>query len=529
VLAVFLVLFFLSANGHIFNEHDDLHAYLVYPYKMLQTGSIDPEQFSERRLGAYGGSSFLQAIMIGVYNLHQPFLMEIGLSWLLIVAIILGYYAGNRRSRIILIIIVLFCHVIEIPSVNSSSLLSGVALLLTLFASYAFMQKENPQPRVIFLSLVSAGICSLKGTFIPACGLILFLMVMFAQEQELAFQQRVKEIFIIFVIGLIMLLPWVVVMYKYSGTLLYPLLGNGLHGSSYSNFPPNSFIVNFKFIYLGRHLLVNYPFMLSVVLLMLSLFKRGQRSFQFRMDLCVFWGLWPYLYFLHLAAGGIHRYAFPFVYAVIIFQLINFFNGQYPVLERALVLKRSSVNLVLILLSFISIYTTFGVKTWGQEWENITHPKSAWHIPYQIQLQKAQKAIPQGVPVLARVSKPYLLNFKRNQIFAVDWPGGAGPPPGLPCFGTAGELVRFLNLQKIRYILYSHGDESGYSYKKFAYRLNYPDVAYLGRAKKLTEYSFSFQDRLVELKNQYENLYLDEVFVAIDISKPKKSPTGMDN
>ena len=47
-----------------FNTSDDYHAYLVFPHKMLQLGSMGPDPFSERRIVSFGGQSFLHTLIL---------------------------------------------------------------------------------------------------------------------------------------------------------------------------------------------------------------------------------------------------------------------------------------------------------------------------------------------------------------------------------------------------------------------------------------------------------------------------------
>ena len=62
-LLVFLGLLLLFYASSVFTLHfnpcDDYQAYMVFPEKMIQTGSMGADPFSERRLLSLGGMSFL--------------------------------------------------------------------------------------------------------------------------------------------------------------------------------------------------------------------------------------------------------------------------------------------------------------------------------------------------------------------------------------------------------------------------------------------------------------------------------------
>ena len=520
-----LLLFSLfSAYGHPFNEHDDYHAYLVYPYKMLQSGSLGFEPFSERRLLEYGGLSFLHAILIAGFDLHQPYLMELGLCWLVLITLVLYHGTRSIKSPFFFISVAILCHLVKIPSANISSLVSGTAFFYLLFRSFDFLSKETVVSRVLFLSLTAAGLCSLKSSFIPVCGVTLFLLIMIAQNKKVAFRNRMVELGLIVMTSAIFLLPWMLAMYKSNHTLLYPILGNGYHGSVYSNFPPTICVeLNYANAIKGmRHLFYETPFFMSIALLLFSLLKRGRDSVQFRVSLSVFLGGWPLVYALYILSGGIARYNFPLSFGIILFQIVDFFNDEKEPPTNNPLLYNTSFNILLLVLFFNSIYLSYGMRDWNRDWHRARTPQSALDSRYLTHIKKAQYAIPEGEKILARVSTPFLMDFRRNKISTVDWPGGSGPPPGLPCFGDSEKLADYLRRQSFRYIIYSYGDESGHPYKLLASRLNLPNVGYNGRVVKLTEYSFGFQNRLFELAKLYKNLYYDELFVVIDLEELKK-------
>jgi hypothetical protein len=73
----------------------------------------------------------------------------------------------------------------------------------------------------------------------------------------------------------------------------------------------------------------------------------------------------------------------------------------------------------------------------------------------KLQYAALQQSIPQGETVLTRLDAPFILDFKRNQLFLADWPGGASLPPGMPAFKGPEALANYLVSKSIRYIAYS--------------------------------------------------------------------------
>ena len=63
-----------------FNTSDDYHAYLVFPHKMLQLGSMGLEAFSERRITSLGGQSFLHTFIVSALSDTNLNIIDPGLA-----------------------------------------------------------------------------------------------------------------------------------------------------------------------------------------------------------------------------------------------------------------------------------------------------------------------------------------------------------------------------------------------------------------------------------------------------------------
>src|SRR5579883_1453764 len=60
-----------------FNPHDDFHAYLVFPEKMIQTGSLGPDPYSERRItSGLGGQYFLDTLVLAALSDENVHLID---------------------------------------------------------------------------------------------------------------------------------------------------------------------------------------------------------------------------------------------------------------------------------------------------------------------------------------------------------------------------------------------------------------------------------------------------------------------
>src|SRR5256886_7684645 len=73
---------------------------------------------------------------------------------------------------------------------------------------------------------------------------------------------------------------------------------------------------------------------------------------------------------------------------------------------------------------------------------------------------------PEGARVAALVDDPWLLDFSRNSIALLDFPGAAAPAPGLPSFTDAEHWRAYFVAEGIRYVAFSDPAVSTYMYRR---------------------------------------------------------------
>jgi hypothetical protein len=96
--AMLLSAYAASVCSGRFNPHDDLQAYFVFPEKMIQTGAMGPDPYSERRIVSLGGMSFLHALVLAVADARYLVVVDPGVSLLLAAALVPGL-ARDARAR----------------------------------------------------------------------------------------------------------------------------------------------------------------------------------------------------------------------------------------------------------------------------------------------------------------------------------------------------------------------------------------------------------------------------------------------
>ena len=221
---------------HSFNSGDDFHAYCVFPEKMIQTGSLGPDPFSERRLtSSLGGHYFLHTFILSMLSVKNLNIIDPGLGIIIAVGLLLGCFKNKGTPKRAAVFLLLFFLLTPVPKVNISALMIPVALFLSFFRTLDWegLRTSGFIVNAFIIALIAAAICSLKSNLIPACG-ILFALSYFIYIIESKIKKKaVYEFFIATILVGVFLLPWMISMYQSSGTLLYPLFGKGYHGSVY--------------------------------------------------------------------------------------------------------------------------------------------------------------------------------------------------------------------------------------------------------------------------------------------------------
>ena len=514
LIALALAVYKLLLAGVMrFNGHDDFYAYLVYPVQMLKTGSLGLEPFSERSLMEYGGQSFLQAMFLGLVPLKSIYAMDLGGAWLAFLGLILCH--GTRRKvdgRAVLAVVIIL-HIVKLPVVNVSSVGTALAFFYGFLRSFTFLADEGTGKRILYLALVSAGLCTLKNSLIPPWGVYLTVLFLAAGPGNLA--KRVTEY--AGTLGLIgvFLAPWMIHQYLSGGTLFYPILGPGFHGSTFSDFPPaacgefTGYFIKATLVFMATS-----PMYVSGMLLALALplWAGGDRReaatgkyVYFAAMVCAF---------LLLVAGDVYteRYVFPAVVTPLVYMVLASLSPERRS-ARAVFLSAMVLGVLLGTNYYSFVYNVNQNIRWlaFAKWDQSVGQGD-------LALREAQSAVPVGEAILARVTRPFDLDFTRNRILLIDWPGGACPPPGISVTGTAEELAEGLRKQSVRYVMYSYADEAGFSRERFSSRLS-NDVGMRGRESTVTEYTFLFQDKLLELAQLYPKLMDDGRNFILDISR----------
>ncbi len=512
-----------------FNTSDDYHAYLVFPHKMLQLGSMGLEPFSERRMTSLGGQSFLHTFMVSVLSDTNLNIIDPSLALIITIGLIIGFLKENQASTRRVIFTILLVLLIAVPKANTTSMMLPVALFLSLFRTLDSKEIDRSSwvSNACIIALISAAICTLKSSLIPAS------VIVFAVSYLCYFISSNTKLKVVWEFGLatvlvgIFLLPWMISLYQSSGTLLYPLLGKGYHASAYGiTFKSGSTLLGTVKTALGAFRGI-YVFIL-ILLACLSLSIRplkfaslpAESSFSNRQAPL---SMTVAALAATVVVGVLTENADPFRYS---------FSHLFPAIIILIMLAMTDTGglnkngipnffIVAVFCAGLTISYNWDItkNTYSAYVKNIkfglTNP-SLVSAKQKLQYAALQQSIPQGETVLTRLDAPFILDFKRNQLFLADWPGGASLPPGMPAFKGPEALANYLVSKSIRYIAYS------------SWSLNHPaDVDTSGPGlsswfRLQSQLSHDFRDNVQQLAKTRKKLYEDGENFVLDLGSQRK-------
>jgi len=501
-----------------FNHDDDFQGYLVFPVQMLQTGAMTDDPFNARRLtSSLGGHSFLQALLIAWSGNDHVHLLDPGIASLIFLGLVLhhGWNVGlSSKWLLFLASCVVF---LPWPVVNITAMLAGAALFYDLISLFPEFGTSGSRRVAILVGVEVAAVCALKSSFVPPACLLVLSMFLGALVRPASWRVSLQCAIILSGTVLISLLPWMRALYRSSGTYLYPLLGRGYYGSAHGSFSPSA---ERGFTDIARLIasVISSPEMLGLAAIIVVVTASRDRC-QRVLDAAV--SAWGGTLFLSLVLGGfdVPRYAFAFVAATIVFASTN-------LIGKSVASGWSSMT------ALVGIGACVAVVAAGWKQTKLSYVDSlksaltglrgqhSFDARQEPLLKAMQASVPVAVPLMTRIERPFLLDFTRNHIYVIDWPGHASLPPGMPFFMGPEPLAAYLIQIGVRYVAYDYATEAGYSRKDWEGRLK--GTNHLWERTVIT-HMFDFHDNLRALGVTRDRIFDDGERFVIDLAKPASS------
>lgn len=149
-------------------DADDSPAYFAFVRELTQRGSFD-QDFSFRRLVAYGGQTILQAVTCLGVPVRSANVLDIGICPFVMVGMVLQV----GRGRWLAIAAALLLVLLPTSAFNSGSNFSGSLLVLVVYFSLRFAANESARRGGALTGMSAAALCTLRHSFIPVVGALL--------------------------------------------------------------------------------------------------------------------------------------------------------------------------------------------------------------------------------------------------------------------------------------------------------------------------------------------------------------------
>lgn len=531
---------FLVTISMSFNPADDYQGYFVFTAKTIYSGSIGQDPFSERRIeSGLGGENFLDAITLSRLSWQDLHVTDRGLGWLIFILLLWQLSQTAGLSKRLSALLVFSALLVPPPTINSTSVMTGAALFLALLALYDLHAEEDGKKIKIsiFLAVILAGLCALKSSYIFPAVVLTLISFWHWRENVHAKSTLIKAAIETSVLSFLLLLPWMVLMYRSSHTLLYPVLGKGYHGSVYGAFlAPYAKISLTNFLNFGYQLATTF-FVVFLGLGLLTFLLYRQNKLAGWTGLLVFLGAVVSVVVLAVLTGGYGAYRLAFAFLLpISYWLILEFSRPLQFLENFTKFSYQQLAIIVLAvicgmgltdffgnikldLSYIDQRLANGRQTALSDYLTDYRAPAALITKGDEQTyQNLQASLPVGAVVLTYLDKPFLLDFKRNQIYIVDAPGDASLPPGMPFYKGAKALADYLLSKKIRFVAYSYNSPLMINQQNNSRMFQGTMNAWL---RSLAFAAMDFQDNLAQLHQSHKIIFEDNKNWLIDLASAK--------
>lgn len=509
-----------------FNNFDDFQAYMVYPLKMIETGSMRADPFSIRRTPShsYGGGAFLQTFIVTALPVQNLRLLDVGLGTILIVGLLWSYMSQLGASLTATAFVLIVFLAIPPPLVNTTSLLIPFALFLGLGQVFVCtFEDASPMARAILVGVFEGAICVLKTSLIPAAVIFVSIQSCLAILRAQSKARATRDSLISFAIAALATLPWLLDARRWTGTFVPTSL------TAYHAHP--TLVAAIQRV-TGWHTLPRHvselplsPYIVLVVLAGILLVRQPTLPTR-----DIFWSLLTTAVLgsvgITLAVGGavndLDRFTYPFVIAAVLIGLAQVSVEMNSFRLPRAVLATLAVTAVAVILTFSGARKTAGMyRSALSDVLGALRGRTLIAAELAAKYHDMQRASSPSSAVLARLDYPFLLNFKRNRILIIDIPGEASLTPGVPYFQGSEALAKYLTSQGIRYAAYDYATEA-----------SAPQTGPLGKlanddrypvAQAIVRLSFDLQDNLKELGKSRARVYDDGTAFVLDLLEPADS------
>jgi hypothetical protein len=505
-----------------FNTFDDFQAYIVYPLKMLETGSMGADPFSMRRTPtvALGGGSFLQTFVLAVLPVESLRLLDVGLGTILVVGLLWSYMSQLGLTTFAAASVILVFLAIPPPLVNTTAVLIPMALFISLF--FIFEDRDMPRfSRAALIGMHVAAICALKTSLIPAALAFVGIRWCFAVLHASSKREALVDGAAWYMAAGMAILPWLLDSYRWTGTFLPSMAAYYADPSRIAGLQAAT---GWRFLIrdLKEVPIVPYTYVTMLMGLLLVQPRRSRvPDALWSLLAAAAIGTIAVLVAVAGAVNDLYRLMYAFFMSALLIALIQVIAAlnASSVTHRTKRLVLLSVGVVTVIL----VHST-AADAWRMYKYNLSTTHHALRGEQLIaptlaaKYRNLQHALPEKAVLLEHMDYPFLFDFRRNPILVDDFPGSASLAPGQPFFAGAEALARYLVSHGIRYVAYDYATETGVPEKGPLAALVNDERAPSARA--VVRLTFDFHKNLLELGRTRQRIFDDGSAFVVDLLAP---------
>ena len=530
VASLLIIAYCINMMFHDFNRGDDYSSYLLFPMRILAEGFSGGDAFNLRGIEhGLGGGDYINALILSATNASSLYLAESGIGFLLLGLLCIDQVRICGRGFWIayFAFIVACITAIFAQYTNVTPILSGCAIG---YGMLMIGQRLPPQfcPKsVMLLGALCGTLIVLKGNLLAPA--LMFLGVIFLVR---IIENRKAWVFGEAAIALasisIVMLPWMLASQTNHGTLFYPLLGKGFTYSGGFALVPAAL-----FWGAAQEFIPLYSLTFACWLVF---WTRSQDRWQIQYSSILCLALVPCTLILALTPAGMYRYCYvilatPCLYLVVNNLCILQNRVSKNIFGLSIRHTRYLVYLTIVVSSILMIHQTKRVGS--HFFHDSLYVRYIALNPNDLpdtdmlstQLEstakrysKMQNSTPSGNVVLAQVEAPFLLDFSRNQIWVMDYPGSAGPRP-LPYQGPAEDLAIYFREHGIRYLMHSY--QAWLTRRESEYYINFELNPAYEWNRVMAKREFLVNNQMLSLSKIYPIIYDDGRDRVIDLCQEK--------
>jgi hypothetical protein len=484
---------------------------------------------------AFGGQSFLHAIVLAGLPSFRLHLLDQGICMLMAVLLVIG---GRKKDEpawpaiLALLVLVTLPHV----KINTHSQFSGVVLFYGLYRTVLLMDDEsNSRKRTAaaaIISLVAVGACTLRANFLAAAIPMVGLSYAHAiWKAGPARKERIREMITAAAFGLLFLAPWMILAFRSAGTPLYPVI----RGHFNDAFPMLQRPTN-----VGQELadlrgtLAQNTFLPALALFALAaVLLPDSKSRKPLRALLLSAGIGWVALIAALASDipSFLRYVYGFVVALALAVIARCATSTGGLSEphRARVrMGKAAAIIGAITQLFMTAEHSIQLHGWmfdrviARAGSRLQRPE---RTPVGREHEALQSHVPTGERLLIMLDFPYMLDYSRNMIFNIDTAAAISPPPGFPYFQGSESVARYLRQVRVRYVAFVRPDRSVYlfSRKQWEKELRGTQPLWHAQAPIFLDMFANFDQLAASYKVLYET---PSGLVVIDLAQPHPRPNS---